>query len=430
MAHDSKLKVVHTRKSHIESEERSGGANAKKRASKQEAILRVAAEMFNANGVGAVGFQDIARKMGLGRASLYHYVSDKQDLIFRCFQRACEADTENLDAACEKQPGLPQVLEYMRLSFAPETASTALITDIDVLDAGPKAIIQTARRRNHDRLATMISNGIVAGNIRPCDEVTIARVLPSMIVFTRMSQRWAPTDQSRCDIDALVDFVELGTAVDRNVHFSFYKNASDFSPITLSDFTKRSTADLKIEQILMKASSLINLHGIENVTSDDVAKELGASRGTVYHYFRDRQELIQKCLDRSYKLYDDFIDYAIQHGKNGLEQSAIISHLNTQAQAGSLQPVASWMGVEVLGPEFRERAVERMQRLLKRTQEIALTGIADGSRRDHDSERLNFARAGAYLWIPKWIDEIDTPSPHHLADEVVRLFNSGLRPLE
>ena len=106
-----------------------------------------------------------------------------------------------------------------------------------------------------------------------------------------------------------------------------------------------------------------------------------------------------------------------------------MSHLNTQAQVGSLQPVAGWMGFDVLAPEFREYATQRMRVHLQRTQEIAAEGIADGSRREHDFQTLTVARAGAYLWIPKWIEEIEKTSPHQMADEVVRLFNSGLRPL-
>lgn len=426
----SKLMVVHEKKrSGAEAEGANVSAVSGKRASKQDAILRTAAEMFNATGIGMVGFQDIASKMGIGRASLYHYIADKEDLIFRCFQRACELETEHLDAASDKEPGLPQILEYLRLSVAPDVENTAIITDLDLLSDGPKAIIRAARRRNYDRLAGMVGDGISAANIRPCDEAAIARILPSMVTFTRMSHRWAPSNQIYPDPEAFVDFIEFGNAADRKVKFTLHKNASDFSPITLSDFAMRSTADLKVEQILMKASKLINLHGIENVTSDDVANELGASRGTIYHYFRDRQDLIQRCLDRSYKLYDDFIDYAVDHGKNGLERAAIVSHLNTQAQVGSLQPVAGWMGFDVIAPEYRQHAVKRMRALLKRTQTIAAEGIKDGSRRDHDFERLTGARAGAYLWIPKWIDEIETPSPHHLADEVVNLFNSGLRPI-
>jgi len=403
---------------------------SRKKTSKQEAILREAAGMFNELGVGSVGFADLAKRMGVGRATFYHYVADREDLIFRCYQKSCEADTEHLDQASESPAGLEQVLEYLRLSLSPEADQTALITDTGVLSEGPRAIINKARYRNYERLAAMIGEGIDQGNIRPCDERVIARILPSMVAFARMSHRWAPRNRRARDVDALVDFVKFGSAARRGNDFRFYKNADEFSRISVSGFGDQSTADLRIEQILMKGSQLINLHGVENISLDDVAHALSATRGTVYHYFRDREDLVQCCLERSYSLYSAFIDYAVEHGHNGLEKAAIVSHLNTQAMVGPLQPVAGWMGLDVLSPAVQRKVRKQLRELLGRTYEFATEGMKDGSRRDHDFEAVTLARAGAYLWIPKWISDLDDPSPYRIADEVVALFNDGLSPFQ
>ncbi|WP_439619797.1 TetR family transcriptional regulator [Hyphomonas sp.] len=401
-----------------------GGPSRK--ASKQEAILREAAIMFNQHGVGAVGFGDLAKRMGVGRATFYHYVSDREDLIFRCYQNSCEAETERLDIASEADPGLQQVLEFMRLSLAPEADQTAIIADTGVLGKGPKSIIDKARRRNFDRLADMIGDGINAGNIRPCDERIIARILPSMVAFTRMADRWVKRKSGSRNLDALVDFIAYGSAAHRKSDFHLHKNAEDFSKISLSGFGDQKISDLKMEQILMKGSQLINLHGVVNVSLEDVANALGATRGTVYHYFNDREDLVQKCLERSFELYDAFVDFADAHGRTGLEKASIVSHLNSQAMVGSLQPVAGWMGLDVLSPALQKRAQKRLREILHRTEKLAEEGMEDGSRRIHDYKAVTLARAGAYLWIPKWISDIEHPSPYRIADEVVALFNLGL----
>ena len=382
--------------------------------------------MFNQHGVGAVGFGDLAKRMGVGRATFYHYVSDREDLIFRCYQNSCEAETERLDIASEADPGLPQVLEFMRLSLAPEADQTAIIADTGVLGEGPKSIIDKARRRNFDRLAAMIGDGINAGSVRPCDERIIARILPSIVAFTRMSDRWVKRKGAARNLDALVDFIAYGSASHRVSDFRLYKNAEDFSRISLSGFGDQKISDLKMEQILMKGSQLINRHGVVNVSLEDVASALGATRGTVYHYFSDREDLVQKCLERSFELYDAFVDYADAHGRNGLEKAAIVSHLNSQAMVGSLQPVAGWMGLDVLSPALQKRAQKRLREILDRTEKFAKEGMEDGSRRSHDYKAVTLARAGAYLWIPKWISDIDHPSPYRIGDEVVALFNLGL----
>ncbi|MCA8900587.1 MAG: TetR/AcrR family transcriptional regulator [Hyphomonas sp.] len=403
-----------------------GTGSARRKVSKQEAILREAARMFNDQGVGAVGFGDLARRMGVGRATFYHYVADREDLVFRCFQRSCEAETEKLDAASEAGKGLPQVLEFMRLILAPEADETALITDTDLLSEGSREIIHKARKRNYDRLAAMIGDGIDAGNIRPCDEQIIARILPSIAAFSRMSHRWVTRKADARNIEALVDFIAYGSAARPCPEFRFHKNVDEFSRISVSGFGDQSISDLKIEQILMKGSQLVNRHGVVNVSLEDVANALGATRGTVYHYFSDREDLVQRCLERSYELYNAFIDYADAHGRNGLEKAAIVSHLNTQAMVGSLQPLAGWMGLDALSPASQKRARKRLRELLGRTEKFAEEGILDGSRRHHDYRAVTLSRAGAYLWIPKWIGDIEAPSPYGIADEVVALFNCGL----
>ena len=106
MENKTKLSVVKTGGTESRSTTRAPGASSRK-TSKQDAILREAALLFNAHGVGAVGFGDLARHMGVGRATFYHYVADREDLIFRCYQKSSEAETERLDSASEAAPGLP-----------------------------------------------------------------------------------------------------------------------------------------------------------------------------------------------------------------------------------------------------------------------------------------------------------------------------------
>ncbi len=394
--------------------------------SRQDLILATAAELFNERGVGAVGLSELAKKMGLGRATFYHYVADREDLVFRCYQKSCEAETERLDHAEEAPPGLPRVLRFLEESLGEEAKRTAVITDTGVLSDVPRGIIERAAKRNYDRLAAMIGEGIRIGNIRPCDEQLVARILPSMIDFYRMSGRWVEKQRNVENIAAILDFVTHGSATDPDAPFEFTYNAEMFSRAHTMSFDALSIADVRVEQILMVGSKLINTRGLENVSLEDVAAALGMTRGVVYHYFTDRQDLVRRCLDRGYDLYEAFIVYARKHGRTGLEKSLIIAHLNAQAQAGSLQPVAAWMGFDVLSPHLRAKYGEGMRNLLEQSDSIAREGIADGSRRATDYRPITIARAGAFLWIPKWISQVDDPSPHRIANEMVSFFKSGL----
>ena len=399
---------------------------ASKRVSKREAILDEAASLFNAHGIGAVSLADVAQKLGVGRATLYHYVVDRQDLDFQCFQRSCEAETERLDIAAEESDGLSRILRYVSESMSADAAEAAVITDLSFLASDAQPIIAKARLRNHQRLAGMIEQGVEAGELRRCDEQIVARVLPGMISFGHLAKRWIDPKAGPVDPAALADFLAYGSAADPHVEFECNLDVDTFNRLKAATFDRQSHNDMRIEQILMTGSRLLNERGVDGVSLEDVAASLGATRGAVYHYFTDKEDLLRRCYERGNDLYEAFIDAAEAHGRNGLEKNAIVSHLNSQAQAGALQPMAAWMGLEALSPAQQQRHRQRLRALLARNEAFALEGVADGSRRDHDVHSVSIARAGAYMWIPKWISEIEPTTPRRLADEIVALFNKGL----
>ncbi|MBH0119419.1 MULTISPECIES: TetR/AcrR family transcriptional regulator [unclassified Rhodococcus (in: high G+C Gram-positive bacteria)] len=68
----------------------------------------------------------------------------------------------------------------------------------------------------------------------------------------------------------------------------------------LSDDTEEARA-----QILKAAESMFQRYGVSKTTMDDIAKEAGVSRPTVYRYFGDRDSLITALIEaRSRRLFD------------------------------------------------------------------------------------------------------------------------------
>src|SRR6476620_5570377 len=74
------------------------------RGSKRDPVLDAAARHLNARGISETALIEIAAELGVSRAALYYYVEDREDLVFQCYRRACEAMARDLDAAA-KSPG-------------------------------------------------------------------------------------------------------------------------------------------------------------------------------------------------------------------------------------------------------------------------------------------------------------------------------------
>src|SRR5258708_14356600 len=54
-------------------------------------IVTVASRHLNTMGVSVEWFGEIASELGISRPALYNYVVDRDDLLFRCYLRSCEA---------------------------------------------------------------------------------------------------------------------------------------------------------------------------------------------------------------------------------------------------------------------------------------------------------------------------------------------------
>lgn len=64
--------------------------------------------------------------------------------------------------------------------------------------------------------------------------------------------------------------------------------------------------DEKLQQILLRVYDLYNKYGIKSITMDDVSRELGISKKTLYQHVHDKAELVEKVM----------VMNSIKHGTN------------------------------------------------------------------------------------------------------------------
>jgi AcrR family transcriptional regulator len=72
-------------------------ANAKDAPDMNDKIFAEAVRIFRQKGYHATSMQNIADAVGLQKGSLYHYISSKEELLFRIFERSTGALTQQLE---------------------------------------------------------------------------------------------------------------------------------------------------------------------------------------------------------------------------------------------------------------------------------------------------------------------------------------------
>jgi TetR/AcrR family transcriptional regulator, cholesterol catabolism regulator len=155
----------------------------------QQRLLRVAAQMFRVNGYPGATTRQLADLMGLKKASLYHYVISKSQLLYDICGLAIQTISDEVDAAVKSAP------DDERLAFAIRAHIRASIRDLDVhsvmwtefryLDPDRQLEIKTRRGEYESRLRQLVRDEQESGRVRDdVDDKYVTRLLINLLNWT------------------------------------------------------------------------------------------------------------------------------------------------------------------------------------------------------------------------------------------------------
>jgi AcrR family transcriptional regulator len=81
----------------------------------------------------------------------------------------------------------------------------------------------------------------------------------------------------------------------------------------------------ELKNILFKVRELYMKYGIKSITMDDVARELGISKKTLYQYVNDKEDLVGKFIDNEIATRQEDICKCFRIGFNAIEELFEIS---------------------------------------------------------------------------------------------------------
>ena len=79
------------------------------------------------------------------------------------------------------------------------------------------------------------------------------------------------------------------------------------------------------EKILKTALQLFFKYGIKHVTMDDIAKELGMSKKTIYQFFKEKDDLINQLTEQEFKLHEKEFNDINRVAEDPLHEIMLIS---------------------------------------------------------------------------------------------------------
>lgn len=395
------------------------------RAARHAAVLDEATVEFNRVGVAGASLAAIARRVGLTRAALYNYCADRIDLVHQCYLRACAVTQADLArAAGGGGRGLDKVTAFVRLAVDLDHPPVAVLSELAFLPEGARAEVQAVRLRNVETLKALVGEGVADGSIRACDADLACQTIFGMLAWAPLGRTWAGNGDDTFVIRmaaAIPSLITDGVAAEGTTLPPARRHIAD---VLTSD--EGSERDQRLEALTRAGSRLFNRRGIDGVSLDDVAAEVGATKGLVYHYFDSKPAFVAHCYDRAFDIYDRIMDVA-ETGETGLDCSQMALELNVEAQLEDLHPLSLTTGFETFSEAARGRFSERTNSLAARSVELSRRGVKDGSLRPFDLEPVVLASAGAFSHLSKWLPPGDNRPAAEIAGEVGRIFLLGLR---
>ena len=167
-------------------------------------LTREAARLFAEKGYHGTSIGDLAEAMGVQKASLYHHIESKADLLWEVARDGAEAFHAALDAVPDTLRPVEKIRAalraHLRVVAEQLDIATVFVREWRYLDAGRREEFVAERRRYEERIRALFRDGVEQSELRTDLDVTVAA-----LVFLSAAN-WAYTWlQPGRDTDALAD---------------------------------------------------------------------------------------------------------------------------------------------------------------------------------------------------------------------------------
>ena len=178
-----------------------------------------------------------------------------------------------------------------------------------------------------------------------------------------------------------------------------------------------TTTDRRIE-ILKSAAAAFRRRGYHGASVDEIASALEMTKGNLYYYFKNKEEILFACheysLDKLLALMN-----AVQAEDLSPEaklRRLVLAFVHTILD--DLHGTALTLDPEALSPPMLKRIIAKRDEFDHGIRAIIQQGMDQGVFKPGDPKMIEFAMMGAINWISKWFD----PAGEQTSDQIGTAF--------
>jgi AcrR family transcriptional regulator len=190
---------------------------------------------------------------------------------------------------------------------------------------------------------------------------------------------------------------------------------------------RRRDPDGKREAILLTAVQFFLDRGYARTSLNDIAEQLKITKPALYHYFRNKEDILLECYRWGCILIREFLDDIAADGGSGIEKVESFIRSYTELISGEFGRAVIRLDDSELSPDARAEIRTYKREIDRRLRSFIQGGIEDGSIAPCDPKLTSFAIAGAINWLCMWYKPGGSLSAEQIATGYVTTLINGLR---
>jgi AcrR family transcriptional regulator len=173
--------------------------------------------------------------------------------------------------------------------------------------------------------------------------------------------------------------------------------------------------DRRVE-ILKSAAAAFRRRGYHGASVDEIASALAMTKGNLYYYFRNKEDILYACheysLDILLQLMREVQDEPLPADEKLRKLILAFVHLILD----ELQGTALTLDPEALSPPLLAKVIAKRDEFDRGMRAIIRQGMDEGLFAGADPKMMEFAIMGAVNWISKWFDPAGPMSSQQIGE--------------
>jgi AcrR family transcriptional regulator len=186
-----------------------------------------------------------------------------------------------------------------------------------------------------------------------------------------------------------------------------------------------ASADRRIE-ILKSAAAAFRRRGYHGASVDEIASALEMTKGNLYYYFKNKEDILFACHDYSLDLLLTLMAdvQAEESSPEAKLRRLVLAFVHLILD--ELHATALTLDPEALSPPLLKKIIAKRDQFDHGIRDIIQQGIDQGVFTPGDPKLIELAMMGAINWIPKWFDPAGPQNSTTIGDAFADYLVGGL----